>query len=216
MNRATTRLLTSAPRRPSCSTTKSSKTPQAGDFDSAAEDCTTGIALATDEATGMNLFITDLTQATFKAGTPGTWTAPSQLQLFPEFQRVQNSAEGIAIAPGTRLGIVTGEFEFGVGGGVGERYPASVYFGKRNPGGYGLGSLVPSDPSSTPWVQGCDPHTVTAYVSPNSHKAFGVLGNRNNSFLAVVNLKGLLSAPRSFAHVVVESLPPGLVTFIAQ
>src|SRR5262249_23724223 len=33
-------------------------------FDSAAEDCTTGIALSTDEFTG-NLFIADLTQATF-------------------------------------------------------------------------------------------------------------------------------------------------------
>jgi hypothetical protein len=44
-------------------------------FDSGAEDCTTGIALATDEFTG-NMFIADLSQAVYTAGTPaGTWTA---------------------------------------------------------------------------------------------------------------------------------------------
>ena len=37
-------------------------TPNPGEFDSAGEDCTTGIALATIEFTG-NLFIADLTQA---------------------------------------------------------------------------------------------------------------------------------------------------------
>ena len=37
-----------------------------GVLDSAAEDCTTGIALATDEGTG-NLFIADLTQAVIHA-----------------------------------------------------------------------------------------------------------------------------------------------------
>ena len=47
-----------------------------GTLDSAGEDCTTGIALSTDEGTG-NLFIADLTQAKFTGGTPGTpgtWT----------------------------------------------------------------------------------------------------------------------------------------------
>ena len=48
------------------------------------EDCTTGIALATRQFTG-DLFIADLTQATFTPGTPGTWSAPSQIVNFPEF-----------------------------------------------------------------------------------------------------------------------------------
>ena len=44
-----------------------------GDLDSAAEDCTTGIALASVEFTG-EIFIADLTQATFTPGSPaGTW-----------------------------------------------------------------------------------------------------------------------------------------------
>ena len=58
-------------------------TPFPGEFDSAGEDCTTGIALATIEFTG-NLFIADLTQAKFTPGTPGTWTdTASQVVNFP-------------------------------------------------------------------------------------------------------------------------------------
>ncbi|WP_425157018.1 hypothetical protein, partial [Candidatus Binatus sp.] len=84
-----------------------------GVLDSAAEDCTTGIALATDEGTG-DLFIADLTQAVFTPGTdgaPGTWTDPgSQFQNFPEFDDFSAGTDGIAVAPGTHLGVVTGEF----------------------------------------------------------------------------------------------------------
>src|SRR5262249_39182706 len=42
-------------------------------FDMAAEDCSTGIALATDEFTNQ-LFLTDLSRATFPSST--TWSAP--------------------------------------------------------------------------------------------------------------------------------------------
>lgn len=62
---------------------------------------------------------------------------------------------------------------------------------------------------------GFDPHTVTAYVSPNSHKAYGVLENSDFSFVAIVDLEGLLSATRT-GHVVNEPLPAGLVTFVAE
>lgn len=82
-------------------------------FDSGAEDCTTGIALASDEYTS-NLFITDLTQAKFTTGSPtGTWTAPSSELTIPDFDPydgVESGTSGIAVAPGTHLGIVSGEF----------------------------------------------------------------------------------------------------------
>ena len=52
-----------------------------GETDATAEDCSTGIVLAPAElTTPSSLFIADLTQATFVAGTPGTWSAPSQNQ----------------------------------------------------------------------------------------------------------------------------------------
>jgi len=181
-------------------------------FDSAAEDCTTGIALATREFTD-TLFIADLTQATFTQGMPGTWTdTASQLQAFPEFSSFSSGTSGVAVAPGTHLAVVTGEFGGNVEGVI--QLPASS--------GNGIPAVVdwvaftmPNDPSGAPWADGFDPHTVTAYVSPNSGKAFGVMGNGSTTFLAIVDLQGLLSAPRT-GHVVNSPLPPGVVTFVAE
>jgi hypothetical protein len=180
--------------------------------DSAGEDCTTGIALSTLEGTG-NLYIADLTQAVFTPGTPGTWTdAASQTQIFPEFADFSAGTNGIAVAPGTHLGIVTGEFGGSLEGVIqlpstsGSGTPAVVDW---------VAFTVPNTPGDAVWAEGFDPHTVTAYVSPNSHKAFGVLENSDFSFVAIVDLQGLLSAPRT-GHVVNEPLPAGLVTFIPE
>jgi hypothetical protein len=180
--------------------------------DSAAEDCTTGIALSTLEGTG-NLYIADLTQAVFTPGTPGTWTdTASQTQVFPEFATFAAGTNGIAVAPGTHLGIVTGEF----GGNLEGVIQLPTTSGTGTPAVTDWVSFtVPNLASGSPWSQGFDPHTVTAYVSPNSKKAFGVLENGDFSFVAVVDLQGLLSAPRT-GHVVNEPLPAGLVTFIAE
>ena len=184
---------------------------EGGTLDSAGEDCTTGIALSTIEGTG-NLFIADLTQAVFTPGTPGTWTAASQVQNFPEFDGFSAGTNGIAVAPGTQLGIVTGEFGGNLEGVI--QLPATS--GSGTPAVVDWVSfIVPNTPADAPWFEGFDPHTVTAYVSPNSHKAYGVLENGDFSFVAIVDLQGLLSAPRT-GHVVNEPLPAGLVTFVAE
>jgi hypothetical protein len=183
-----------------------------GSPDSAAEDCTTGIALSTLEGS-TSLYIADLTQAVFTPGTPGTWTdAAAQTQNFPEFTGFSAGTNGIAVAPGSHLGIVTGEFGGNQEGVI--SLPATS--GTGTPAVLDWVSfLVPNLASGAPWAEGLDPHTVTAYVSPNSKKAFGVLENGDFSFLAVVDLQGLLSAPRT-GHVVNEPLPAGLVTFIPE
>jgi hypothetical protein len=183
-----------------------------GEFDSAAEDCTTGIALSTIEFTG-NLYIADLTQAVFTPGTPGTWTdTASQIQNFPEFEGLEAGTCGLAVAPGTHLGVVTGEFGGNLEGVI--QLPSTS--------GNGVPSVldwvaftVPSTPAAVPWSMGFDPHTVTAYVSPNSGKAYGVLENDDFSYLAIVDLQGLLNAART-GHVVNDPIPAGLVTFIAE
>lgn len=186
------------------------------DPDSAGEDCTTGIALATDEFTG-NLFIADLTQATFTPGTPGTWTdTASQVQNFPEFDPIVEDGAGtcgIAIAPGAHLGVVTGEF----GGNVEAVIQLPATSGSGVPAVVDdVAFTMPSLPNEGPdWSQGFDPHTVTAYVSPNTNKALAVLENGDFSFLAVVDLQGLLNAPRT-GHTVNNPLPAGLVTYIAE
>jgi hypothetical protein len=183
------------------------------EFDSAGEDCTTGIALATDEGTG-NLFIADLTQAEFTPGTPaGTWTdAASQLVNFPEFDYMSAGTCGIAVAPGTHLAIVTGEYGGDLEGVV--ELPATSGSGTPAFVDY-VAFTVPSPPSPEEgWSEGYDPHTVTAYVSPNSGKAYAVLENADFSYLAIVDLQALLGATRS-GHTV-TTIPAGAVTFIPE
>jgi hypothetical protein len=85
------------------------------DLDSAAEDCLTGIAMASSEFT-RNVFLADLSQATFTPGTggaPGTWNAPNQIQSLSDVD-FGAGITGITVAPGSHLGLL-GE-EFGGGG----------------------------------------------------------------------------------------------------
>src|SRR5579875_28445 len=188
-----------------------SSTVTTGEFDSAGEDCTTGIALATIEFTG-DLYIADLTQATFNSVNQ-TWTdAASQVQSFPEFSSFAAGTCGIAVAPGTHLGIVTGEFGGDLEGVI--QLPATSGSGIPAVTDW-VSFTVPSSPTGAPWEEGFDPHTVTAYVSPNTGKAYGVLENSSNTLLAVVDLQGLLSAPRT-GHVVNTPIPSGLITFVAE
>ena len=148
--------------------------------DSAGEDCTTGIALSTDEGTG-DLFIADLTQAVFTPGTPAARgpTPPASFRTFPSLKGFAAGTCGIAVAPGTHLGIVTGEFGGDLEGVIelpatsGSGTPAVVDYVAFN---------VPSPPTEEGWSQGFDPHTVTAYVSPNSKKAYAVLENGDFSY----------------------------------
>ncbi len=165
-----------------------------GEMDSAAEDCTTGIALATQEFTP-NLFITDPTQAVFVGGAPGSWSAPGQSVAFPEFNNMSAGTDGIAVAPGSHLALVTGEFggnEVGV-----VTLPSTSGSGTPNFGDY-VAAYLPSTPDGNPFSLGYDPHTVTAYQSPGGGfyglAADWILGSP--SYVAVIDLPGLLSAPR--------------------
>ncbi len=184
----------------------------AGEPDSAAEDCTTGIALSSLEGSG-SLYIADLTQAVFTPGTPGTWTdAAAQTQAFPEFVGLAAGTCGIAVAPGSHLGVVAGEFGGNLEGVI--QLPSTSGTGTPAVTDW-VAFTMPNLASGAPFSMGFDPHTVTAYVSPNSGKAYGVFENGDFSFLAVVDLQGLLSAPRT-GHVVNNPLPAGVVTYIAE
>jgi hypothetical protein len=155
-----------------------------GDLDSAGEDCATGIALAPAEFSGpSDVFIADLTQATFTPGTPsGTWTAPSQVQTLSE-SALSAGASGISVAQGTHTGLVTGEF----GG--------SSLTAIKLPTTSGSGTPAISDwvtCSISGFSMGNDPHTVTAYQSPNGGDAIGLLANGSATELARVDLTKML------------------------
>jgi hypothetical protein len=137
-----------------------------GILDSAAEDCSTGIALASLEGSG-NLFIADLTQAVLTPGSgtlPGTWTGPSKVRNFPEFNTFSAGTSGISVASGTsHLGIVSGEFggnRFGV-----IQLPATSGSGTPDVVDYAA-AVIPNTPDGGVFQAGLDPHTVTAYTSP--------------------------------------------------
>src|SRR5208283_3305995 len=147
-----------------------------GEFDSAAEDCSTGIALSSEEGTE-NLFIADLTQATFTPGSPdGTWTAPSQSVDFPEFTTFGAGTCGIAVAGPTHIAIATGEFG---GNGFGAvELPSTSGSGTPSFPDY-VECTLPNTPDGVAWSQGDDPHTVTDIEGP--------------TYIAVVDLTKMLN-----------------------
>jgi hypothetical protein len=114
------------------------------------------------------------------------------------------------VAPGTHFAIVTGESGGNLEGVV--ELPATSGTGTPSFPDY-VAFTVPNNPDGTLFSMGFDPHTVTAYVSPNTGKALGVITDGNLSFLAVIDLDGLLKAPRT-GHVVNSPIPAGLITFV--
>ena len=181
-----------------------------GVLDSAGEECSTGIAVAPSEFSGPSaVFVADLSQANFTPGTPGNWSAPSQFQVLSE-SFLSAGASGIAIAQDTHTGVVTGEF----GG--------NTLTAIRLPATSGTGI-----PGILDWVScgisgftnGFDPHTVTAYQSPNTGNAIAALANAGASMVAVVDLSKMLDpilVPRgSLGHACLTgTLPPSVVTFV--
>jgi hypothetical protein len=169
-----------------------------GDFDSAAEDCSTGIALASQEFTE-NVFLADLTQASFTPGTPGTWTAASQSETLAGIFSAGTS--GISVASGSsHLGVVTGEF--GGSNLAVLQLPSTSGTGTPALVDYAIANL-PNTPDGNYFSMGYDPHTITAYTSPNDGRAYAVVADWVSgypTYLAVIDLQKLLAAPRSDAH----------------
>lgn len=188
-----------------------SPTPAFG-LDSAGEDCSTGIALAsveTNSGSPSQVYIADLSQAVFTPGTPGTWSdTGAQVQILSE-SLLQFGSSGIAVAQGTHTGIVSGEFG-------GDAITAIAL-----PTTSGSGT-----PAITDWVtcnignsfsNGFDPHTVTAYRSPNSGHAIALLANGTATTLAVVDLTNMLDTtivPRTGNACETSPLPVSVVRFI--
>lgn len=177
--------------------------PYSGELDSAAEDCTTGIALSTEEIISYsgktpNLLIVDPTQATFSGGT---WSAPEQSVGFPEFTGMYFATDGIAVAPGSHLALVTGEFGGNQVGVV--TLPSTSGSGTPTFGDY-VSALLPKTPDGKAFGLGFDPHTVTAYQSPAGGfyglaadwEPYNGSGSYYPAYVAVIDMPGLLSAPR--------------------
>jgi hypothetical protein len=184
-------------------------------LDSSAEDCTTGIALSSDEFTGA-VYITDLTQATFTAGSPGTWTAPGQFFNVTGTDTESTPCDGgecdygysagtsgVSSAPGTNhLAIVTGEFGGSAFSAL--QLPSSSGSGTPTLADWAYVGSMPNTPDGNAFSAGYDPHTVTAYTSPNNNMSYAVFadwgpatGDAYPNYLGVVDLACVLALPRN-------------------
>lgn len=80
---------------------------------------------------------------------------------------------------------------------------------------------LPSTPDGNPFSMGYDPHTITAYTSPNDGRAYAVVADWISgypTYLAVIDLQKLLAAPRSDAHDVSSTydlIANGVVRYVA-
>jgi hypothetical protein len=184
-----------------------------GEMDSSGEDCSTGIVLAPFEFSGPSqVYIADISNPTFApftAGSPGTWTAPQQVQSLAD-SFLAAGASGLAVAQGTHTAVLSGEF----GGN------AITALALPTTSGTGATPAI-SDwvTCSIPgWSQGFDPHTLTAYQSPTGGDAIGLLSNSSASLLARVDLTQMLNTttvPRTGNACTGGTLPPSVVSFIA-
>jgi hypothetical protein len=188
-----------------------------GEADSSGEDCTTGIALAPFEFTDPSqVYIADLNNpgtapnAVFTPGTPGTWTAPSQIQTLTG-SHLAAGPTGIAVAQGTHTGVVSGEF--------GGDQITAIGLPVASGGGAvpAIGSWM-SCAIGGGFSNGVDPHTVTAYQSPNGGDAIALLTNGGASQLARVDLTQMLALPETStgSHQCASgTLPSSIVSFIS-
>lgn len=191
-----------------------------GTLDSAAEDCTTGIALASNEFTN-DIYIQDLTQAVYTPGTPGSYTAPGQFLTLNTADTSGFSAGtcGISEAPGSsHMAVVTGEFggnTFAVlqlpstsGSGTPALLDYAVTEIPANPAGG-------SSPCAGGFSAGLDPHTITAYTSPNDEKPYAVFADSTPSCVVRVDMGAILAASRIGGTNTVATPPASAFTYYA-
>ncbi|MGA2136264.1 MAG: PEP-CTERM sorting domain-containing protein [Bryobacteraceae bacterium] len=187
--------------------------------DSSAEDCSTGIAIAPGEFTN-NLQLVDLTQAKFTPGTPGTYTAPTSTYTLVTAYGFSAGLCGSAVAQGSsHLAAVTGEF----GGNVAAIVELPLTSGTGTPTVVDYATFeIPSNTAcGGTFEAGYDPHTVTAYTSPNNEKPYAVFAGYVGGVpacLAVVDMQAVMSATRGGSgyqphDVAPSNLPSTAVTF---
>jgi hypothetical protein len=119
---------------------------------------------------------------------------------FPEFSLFQYGTTGIAVAPGSQLGVVTSEV--GDGHIAVVQLPSTSGVGTPNFVDYVFATMPDiSENPLTPFFIGADPHAVTAYLSPNDGLPYALVTSwtayyETPTYIGVVNLQMLLQAPR--------------------
>lgn len=164
-----------------------------GQLDSSAEDCATGIIFAPAEFSDPSqIEIADISGfgAVFTPGTPGSWSAPEQLQTLTG-SSLSAGPSGAAVAQGTHTGVVAGEF--GGDGLTALALPTTSGTGATPALSNWLTCETGSDPSGNSFSTGDDPHTMAAYQSPNGGDAMALLVNEGATEMVKVDLTDMLN-----------------------
>jgi Fibronectin type III domain len=162
-----------------------------GELDSSAEDCSTGIILApAEDSDPSEVEIADLSSATFSAGSPGSWSAPEQVQTLSGSE-LSAGPSGSAVAQGTSTGVVAGEF--GGDGLTALALPTTSGTGATPAISNWVSCETGPDPSDDPFSMGDDPHTLAAYQSPNGGDAIALLVNEGATEMVRVDLTEMLN-----------------------
>jgi hypothetical protein len=168
-----------------------------GSLDSSAEDCSTGIILAPAEfSSPSQVEIADISNpgtapnAVFTPGTPGSWTAPEQVQTLAG-SSLSAGASGSAVAQGTHTGVIAGEF--GGDSLTALALPATSGTGAVPAISNWVSCETGPDPSGNPFSMGLDPHTLAAYQSPNGGDAIALMVNDGATQMVRVDLTDMLN-----------------------
>ena len=164
--------------------------------DSSAEDCSTGVGVSPGEFTN-SVQLVNLNNITFGATT---YTAPNALAtLSTTAYSFSAGLSGSAVAQGSgHLGVVTGEF----GGNTFAvlQLPATAGTGVPALADYAIAQIPSSTACGGTFSAGYDPHTVTAYTSPNTGDSMAVFAGYSGSVpycLAVVDMTTVINSTLS-------------------
>jgi hypothetical protein len=160
--------------------------------DSSAEDCSTGIGLTPGEFSD-SVFLVNLNALTLGSGT---YTAPNAVQTLSTDYGFSAGLSGSAVAQGSgHLAVVTGEFggdTFAV-----LKLPATASAATPALVDYVVAELpTTASCAGGGFSAGFDPHTLTAYTSPNTGDSMAVFAGYSGSTpvcLAVVDMSILIN-----------------------
>ena len=188
--------------------------------DSSAEDCSTGVAISPGEESD-SVQLVNMNNITF--GTT-TYTAPNTVTALSTAYGFSAGLSGSAVAQGSgHLALVTGEF----GGNTFAvlQLPATPSTGTPALVDYAVAEIPNSAACGGTFSAGFDPHTITAYTSPNTGDSMAVFAGYSSlgvpTCLAVVDMSTIINpakAPRGgsgfFAHdIAPANFPASAVTF---
>ena len=192
--------------------------------DSSAEDCSTGVAIAPGEFSN-SLYLANMNALSLTAGTPGSYTAPNTNATLVSDYGFAAGLSGSAVAQGSgHLAVVTGEF----GGNTFAvlKLPATAGSGTPALVDYAV-AAIPDSTACGGFVAGFDPHTITAYTSPNTGDSYAVFAGYNGGVpicLAVVDMSTVINptltprgggGPLAPNDIAAADLPASAVTFFA-